>query len=210
MANVFRGRAPVWLCAVALLGAGAVAGTAGTALAANSTVTHRVSQAGHLRPFTVFSPNFRDGGFLPPSAELGGPVGQGVCTGKNLAPALRWFNLPAGTKSFTLTITDPDAPVAGGFHHWVVYNIPRSHPFLAGHGHNPFSEGTNDFGHVGYDGSCPPPTGQPHHYVFTVYALHVGHIGGVHLTYGQLIKKIARDVVGATSIIGKFSLPLPH
>jgi len=167
-----------------------------------------VSQAAHLRPFTVVSPNFRDGHFLPRSAELGGPVGQGVCNGKNLAPALRWFNVPAGTKSFTLTITDPDAPVAGGFHHWVVYNIPRSHPFLAGHGHNPFSEGTNDFGHVGYDGPCPPATGQPHHYVFTVYALKAGHVSGAHLTYGQLIAKIGPDVVGATSIIGKFRLPL--
>ena len=35
-----------------------------------------------------------------------------------------------------------------------------------------------------------------------------GHISGAHLTYGQLMKKIASDVVGATSIIGKFRLPL--
>ncbi len=99
-------------------------------------------------------------------------------------------------------------PLAGGFHHWVVYNIPRKHPFLAGHGHNPFSEGTNDFGQVGYDGPCPPPTGQPHHYTFTVYALLVSHIKGAHLTYSQLMKKIAPNVAGATSIIGKFRLPL--
>jgi Raf kinase inhibitor-like YbhB/YbcL family protein len=135
-------------------------------------------------------------------------LARGFLEGKNLAPTLRWFNVPAGTKSFTLTITDPDAPVAGGFHHWVVYNIPRSHPFLFGHGFNPFSEGTNDFGHVGYDGPCPPATGQPHHYTFTVYALTVRHIRGVRLTYPQLMTKIADYVQGATSIIGKFSLPL--
>ena len=207
MAQALRARASLWRWVVALLGAGVVAGTAGTALAANGPVVTRASQAAALHPFTVVSPDFQDGGFLPRSAELGGPVGMGVCEGKNLAPALRWFNVPAGTKSFTLTITDPDAPVAGGFHHWVVYNIPRSHPFLAGHGHNPFSEGTNDFGHVGYDGPCPPATGEVHHYVFTVYALKAGHISGAHLTYGQLIAKIAPDVVGATSIIGKFRLP---
>jgi hypothetical protein len=33
-------------------------------------------------------------------------------------------------------------------------------------------------------------------------------MGPAHLTYPQLMTKIARDVVGATSIIGKFSLPL--
>jgi len=82
-----------------------------TALAGNVSVASRASHAAHLRPFTVVSPDFRDGGFLPRSAELRGPVGQGVCTGRNLAPALRWFNVPAGTKSFTLTMIDPDAPL---------------------------------------------------------------------------------------------------
>jgi multidrug efflux pump subunit AcrA (membrane-fusion protein) len=66
MANALRARATYWLCA-ALLGAGAVAATAGTALAVNGPAADRVSAAGHLRPFTVVSPNFRDGGFLPAS-----------------------------------------------------------------------------------------------------------------------------------------------
>jgi Raf kinase inhibitor-like YbhB/YbcL family protein len=207
MAKTRRARALLGICVMALLGSGVVAVTAGTALA-NGPATSRASQAAGLYPFTVVSPDFRDGGFLPPSVELGGPVGQGVCKGENLAPSLHWFNVPAGTKSFTLTITDVDAPVAGGFHHWVVYNIPANHPWLYGHGQNPFSEGTNSFGAVGYDGPCPPPTGQPHHYVFTVYALTVSHISGVHLTYSQLMTKIAADVQGATSIVGLFSLPL--
>jgi len=47
-----------------------------------------------------------------------------------------------------------------------------------------------------------------HHYTFTVYALLVSHIKGAHLTYSQLMKKIAPSVAGATSIIGKFRLPL--
>jgi hypothetical protein len=38
--------------------------------------------------------------------------------------------------------------------------------------------------------------------VFTVYALNAGHVSGAHLTYGQLITKIAPDVMGATSIVG--------
>lgn len=207
MAKVLRTRALLGLCAVTLLSSGLVACVAGTA-SANAPAANQVSRDAGLDPFTVVSLDFRDGGFLPPSVELGGPVGQGVCRGENSAPKLSWYNVPAGTKSFTLTVIDVDAPLAGGFHHWVVYNIPANHPWLIGHGQNPFSEGTNDFGKIGYDGPCPPPTGQPHHYVFTVYALTVSHISGAHLTYSQLMTKIAADVQGATSIVGLFSLPL--
>jgi len=44
--------------------------------------------------------------------------------------------------------------------------------------------------------------------VFTVYALKTRHISGTHLTYDQLITKIAPGVAAATSIVGKFRLPL--
>ena len=165
--------------------------------------------AATFHPFTLASPDFRDNGFLPVSSEFGGPGSQGSgCSGKNQAPALLWFNIPGKTESFALTITDVDAPVAGGFHHWVVYNIPRGHPFLGGHGQDPFGEGTNSYGTVGYGGPCPPPDGQVHHYVFTVYALSAAHVPGVRLTYGALIREIRPDVLGATSRIGKFRLPL--
>jgi Raf kinase inhibitor-like YbhB/YbcL family protein len=179
------------------------------AAAAASGSTAQPGHHTHFHPFTVVSPDFRDGQFLPVSAEFGGPGSKGSgCSGMNLAPAFRWFNVPTGTKSFAFTMFDVDAPVAGGFHHWIVYNIPRRVTSLAGHGQNPFSEGTNTFGTTSYDGPCPPPTGQPHHYVFTVYALTVSHISGAHLTYTQLMTKIAPDVQGATSIVGLFSLPL--
>jgi Raf kinase inhibitor-like YbhB/YbcL family protein len=207
MIKTLRARAMLGLGVVTLLGSGLVAGTAGTA-SANGPAASRVSRDAALDPFTVVSPDFRDGGFLPPSVELGGPAGQGVCKGENSAPKLSWYNVPAGTKSFTMTITDVDAPVAGGWHHWVVYNIPANHPWLIGHGQNPFSEGTTSFGTTGYGGPCPPPTGEPHHYVFTVYALTVSHISGAHLTYSQLMTKIAADIQDATSIVGLFSLPL--
>ena len=129
-----------------------------TLLAATAASGSTARQAAHFHPFTIVSPDFRDGGFLPVSTEFGGPGSQGSgCSGKNLAPRLSWFNVPAGTKSFAFTINDVDAPVAGGFHHWVVYNIPLGHPFLAGHGQNPFSEGSNSYGTVGYGGPCPPP-----------------------------------------------------
>ena len=48
------------------------------------------------------------------------------CTGKNLSPALAWSGAPAGTKSFALTVYDPDAPTGSGWWHWVVYDLPAT------------------------------------------------------------------------------------
>ena len=105
-------------------------------------------------------------------------------------------------------ISDVDAPVAGFFHHWIVYNIPAKVTTLAGHGSDPYSEGTNDYGFVGYGGPCPPVDGQVHHYVFTVYALDTTSIPGTALDYDQLVTAISPYVIGATSTTAKFVLPL--
>jgi Raf kinase inhibitor-like YbhB/YbcL family protein len=188
-----------------------VTGTAAAVSAQTTPAAHTVTGAlpALFPPFTIVSPDFQEDTFLPVSAEFGGPGSAGSgCSGQNLAPTLRWYNVPAGTKSFAFTITDVDAPVADGFHHWIVYNIPRQVTTLQGHGSNPFSEGTNDYGTVGYGGPCPPPDGQVHHYIFTVYALSVAHIAGTHLTFDKLIAAIAPHVAGATATIGKFRLPL--
>ncbi len=150
------------------------------------------------QPFTLTSPDFHDGGPLPKSAEFNG-FG---CTGGNIAPELNWVGVPKGTQGFAFTITDYDAPVTEGFHHWVVYNIPSSARELEGN--HPFSEGTTDFGTTGYSGPCPPPDGQLHHYVFRLYALSTSHISGKALTFDQLLKAINPFFIGAVSIVGTF------
>jgi len=166
----------------------------GPAAASSPTSTTR------NRPFTITSPDFSNYGPLPTSSAY---AADG-CGGKNLAPTLLWSDVPTGTKSFAFAIVDVSAPVAAGFHHWVVYNIPGPVRELAGHGQNPYSEGTNDFHHVGYGGPCPPPGGEIHDYVFQLYALDVSDIAGQHLTYQELMQKIARDVVGVAVTIGTY------
>lgn len=150
------------------------------------------------QPFTLTSPAFAECGPLPPSSALN----RLGCHGRNIAPLLRWTGVPSGTQSFALTMTDYDAPVAGGFHHWIVYNIPGNVDML--NGTSPFAEGTNSYGFVGYGGPCPPATGQIHHYIFTLYALTVAEIPGQALTYDQLIQEIGAHVAGATVTIGTF------
>jgi Raf kinase inhibitor-like YbhB/YbcL family protein len=106
------------------------------------------------------------------------------CTGKNVSPELEWSGAPAGTKSFALTVYDPDAPTGSGFWHWQIFNLPASATKLEVGAGDPKSgkapkgsvQGRNDYGNVGYGGPCPPAGHGPHRYVFTLFALKVDRL----------------------------------
>jgi Raf kinase inhibitor-like YbhB/YbcL family protein len=117
--------------------------------------------------FTLTSPDVKAGAKIPAKHVFNG-MG---CTGQNVSPALSWSGAPAGTKSFAVTVYDPDAPTGSGWWHWVVYNIPANVTSLAEGAKNVGTEGNTDMGAKGYGGPCPPPGDAPHRYVFTVYAL---------------------------------------
>jgi Raf kinase inhibitor-like YbhB/YbcL family protein len=102
------------------------------------------------------------------------------CTGQNISPALAWSGTPPkGTKSFALTVYDPDAPTGSGFWHWVVINIPATATSLPKNAGDPKGSAApagalqtrTDFGVPGWGGPCPPKGDKPHRYIFTLYAV---------------------------------------
>jgi Raf kinase inhibitor-like YbhB/YbcL family protein len=109
---------------------------------------------------SVGSAGFSNGGAIPR---------QFTCDDADLSPELHWQPAPADTKSIAVVMDDPDAPV--DFTHWLVYNLPPGVRELPqGATRRGAAEGVNSFGRIGYGGPCPP-RGNPHHYVFRVYAL---------------------------------------
>ncbi len=109
------------------------------------------------------------------------------CEGGNVSPSLAWKNAPAGTKSFAVTVYDPDAPTGSGWWHWVMFNIPADTTALpagagdvaSGKAPKGAVQSRTDFGKPGYGGPCPPKGDKPHRYVFTVYALKVDKLEGL-------------------------------
>ncbi|MGH8234629.1 MAG: YbhB/YbcL family Raf kinase inhibitor-like protein [Rhodanobacteraceae bacterium] len=126
--------------------------------------------------FTLTSPTLTPGARMP----LTDVYTQ--CGGGDLSPQLIWHDPPPDTKSYAVTMFDLDA--AGGFWHWIAFDISVGANGLnsgAGTPHSGNAPGDtvqlrNDFGDEGYSGPCPPP-GKPHHYVITVYALDVPTLG---------------------------------
>jgi Raf kinase inhibitor-like YbhB/YbcL family protein len=124
------------------------------------------------------STNFKDGDYLPLDHVLSADFGFG-CSGGNMSPELAWSGAPDGTKSFALSVFDPDAPTGSGFWHWVVVNIPPEVTELALDAGNPKANNLppgarqirTDFGAPGYGGPCPPTGDHPHRYIFTVFAV---------------------------------------
>lgn len=101
------------------------------------------------------------------------------CSGENKSPALKWSGAPKDTRSFAVTVYDPDAPTGSGWWHWSVIDIPATVTELkpdAGNASNAnLPAGARqvriDYGVAAWGGTCPPPGDKPHRY--TVHALKV-------------------------------------
>jgi Raf kinase inhibitor-like YbhB/YbcL family protein len=135
------------------------------------------ASAAGAEDLTLTSPDIKEGATIANEQVF---KGFG-CTGNNISPALSWSGAPAATKSFAVSIYDPDAPTGSGFWHWVVFNIPAnvtSLPKGAGDAKKKQTpkgaiQSRTDFGSDGYGGPCPPSGDKPHHYQITVFAVDV-------------------------------------
>ena len=72
--------------------------------------------------FEVTSTDVKDG------EEIAVPYTSGIfgANGHDISPQLSWRGFPEGTKSFVVTMYDPDAPTPSGFWHWAVVDIPAN------------------------------------------------------------------------------------
>ena len=123
--------------------------------------------------FTLYSDTLK--GQISKSQEFNG-FG---CNGENISPELHWSHAPKGTKSFAITVYDPDAPTGSGWWHWLIVNIPANVTQIAQNASAKHMlpkgalETMTDYGMSGFGGACPPQGDKAHRYIFTVHALDV-------------------------------------
>ena len=114
-------------------------------------------------------------------------------------------NPSAGAKSFALIMHDPDAPLAGGFTHWVLFDIPASTTGLP-EGFQPGSvgvSGNSGFRRAGYGGPCPPSG--VHHYHFMLSALDTPSLGlAAGATKADVEKAMQGHVLGTAELVGLY------
>jgi hypothetical protein len=162
--------------------------------------------------FILTSPAFKDGTPMPGKHGNNTP-GNANCVGENLSPPLAWSNPPAATKSFAITMVDPEGRGGTGVVHWIAYGISASvTSFAEGEGSKPSSKYVGGKGSAGggattYMGPCPPP-GAPHHYTFILIATDLEPAAlAPGLTREELYAKLSGHAKGATGLVGLFGSP---
>lgn len=124
-----------------------------------------------------------------------------TCDGRDISPPLNWSEVPEGTKSFALTVIDPDAP-RGDWIHWLVCDIPAGVREIPEGG--PLPQGArqvqNDFRKESYGGPCPP--GGTHRYFFTLYALNRDRLEARKEDFLRLCE---RHALAKAQLMGRYS-----
>lgn len=153
----------------------------------------------------IFSNAFADGGPVPAVHAT-----RHVAGGANVSPPFGWDDVSAGTRSFALAMVDLH-PVAHGWVHWLVADIPAEVRGLAeGASRTPsMPHGARELvgtrGERGYSGPQPPPGTGDHRYETRLLALDVGRLD-VPDTAGlaEVEAAVAGHVLATAIITGLF------
>ncbi|HJN43013.1 MAG: YbhB/YbcL family Raf kinase inhibitor-like protein [Acidobacteria bacterium] len=131
--------------------------------------------------------------------------------GRNLSPPLTWRNLPTGTREIAVVCSDFGAGNPPPWVHWIIYSIPATAsglpaglPILPDTAMPPelsgAIQGLNGWRRPYYRGPAPP-TGTPHLYHFTVYALDAALGLEPGLTRRQLLRAMEGHIIGQGDIV---------
>lgn len=138
----------------------------------------------------LFSPAFKDQEHIPVRFS---------CKGEDINPELAWEEVPENTKSFALSLKDPDAPT-GTFVHWLVYDIDKDVRKIEENS-VPGKQVKNNFGKKDYGGPCPPSG--VHRYYFRLYALDVEKLGDIK-DMDEFDKKVEDHTIAKAELMGNF------
>ena len=98
---------------------------------------------------------------------------------------------------------DPDAPIAGGWTHWVKWNIPPKTKIIE-EGKEPDGiSGKGSGGSLSYEGPCPPSG--THHYSFKIFALDTTIDLPAGSTKKALETAMAGHIIAQGELIGLYS-----
>ena len=162
--------------------------------------------------FTLWSPSFADGAELP-QRYAGNLASNPNCVGSNVSPALKWVNVPVGTRSLAVLVHDQEGRGGVGVVHWIAYGIA---PGLTGFAENEVSApsskyvgGKSSQGLANYMGPCPGPNTGHHHYLFTVIATDLEPSAlPPGLTWAEVQERLAGGhAKGASSIVLRYGRP---
>ncbi len=140
------------------------------------------------------SPNFDDGAMIPRKF---------TCDGGGINPELEIQNVPAGAQTLALIVHDPDAPMEGGFYHWVVWNIDPNVTLIKDESVPPGAvEGNNSADALGWTAPCPPSG--IHNYNFRLYALDIELDLPEGSTADELISVMETHIIEETELVGMY------
>jgi Raf kinase inhibitor-like YbhB/YbcL family protein len=153
---------------------------------------------GNGAAFTLSSPAFAAGEPIPEPY---------TCDGEDISPTLAWEGAPEGTQSFALIVDDPDAP-SQVWVHWVIFNLPgdlTGLPEGAGADDAPGVQGQTSWTDraPAYYGPCPP-SGDPHRYIFTLYALDTTLDLEAGATKADVLSAMEGHVLADAQLVGTY------